>query len=50
MNRKYIQAFAAVAVLALAAFAPCSASAAVCTNKMLAGAYGVTVQGTSSAD
>ena len=45
MNRKYI-VVAAVTVLALAALAPASANAAVCTNKMLAGAYGVTVQGT----
>jgi hypothetical protein len=48
MNRKYI-VVAAVTVLALAALAPASANAAVCTNKMLAGAYGVTVQGTKLA-
>ncbi len=46
MNRKYIQAVAAAAVLALAALAPASANAASCTNKILAGAYGFTIQGT----
>ncbi|HEY1805152.1 MAG TPA: hypothetical protein VGG45_11825 [Terracidiphilus sp.] len=46
MNKKLTQTVVAIAMLALAALAPASASASACTNKILAGAYGFTIQGT----
>ena len=46
MNKRLTQAFAALTMLALAAFAPAAASAASCSNRILAGAYGFTIQGT----
>jgi hypothetical protein len=49
MNKQGIFSLVAAGLVALAAFASSSASAAVCTNKMLSGAYGFTVQGTKLA-
>lgn len=46
MNKRLAQAFAALTLLALSAFVPAAANAASCTNKILAGAYGFTIQGT----
>ncbi len=46
MNKKKVVSLAALALAALAALGSAYASATVCTNKLLAGNYGFTIQGT----
>jgi hypothetical protein len=46
MNKSRITALAVAAIVSLCALGPASATASACTNKLLSGYYGFTIQGT----